>query len=167
MTRTEFGFARSHCACRECQLNCRFMPGFLIPADLERFIPTGIDPFQWAERNLLASPGALVMQDGETFRIHTLVPAVKDDGSCIHLSGGRRNQKCGIHPIAPFGCAFFDCGPERRGLSDQGIISVHTAGPDHLYTRLWEHLNANGHVQSAPEILRGRMAQHITIEARR
>jgi len=38
-------------------MNCRFMPGFLIPADLTRIIPPGADPVIWAEANLLASPG--------------------------------------------------------------------------------------------------------------
>ena len=34
--RTEFGFERTACACSECAINCRFIPGYLIPADLDR-----------------------------------------------------------------------------------------------------------------------------------
>jgi hypothetical protein len=164
MTRTEFGYERSTCGCRECQKNCRVMPGFLIPADLERIIPPGADPFEWAESNLLASPGALAVWNGEMFRIHTLVPAVKPDGSCIHLAGGKRNGRCQIHAVAPFGCAFFDCksraGDTRdRNLSHSGLAAVHSAGPASLYHRLWEHLDARGKRQSAPEILRAKMKQ--------
>ena len=33
-TRTTFGFNRTECACEECALNCRFIPGYLIPTDI-------------------------------------------------------------------------------------------------------------------------------------
>ena len=127
--RAEFGIARSSCACRDCQRNCRHMPGFLIPADLTRMIPPGADPFLWAEANLLASPGALVAKDGKLFRIPTLVPAVKADGSCIHLTGGKRNGKCAIHEIAPFGCAFFDCKTPNDGREQPALVQIHQAAP--------------------------------------
>lgn len=157
-SRTEFGFPRSKCECRECQVNCRYMPGFLIPADLDRMIPAGADPFEWAESNLLASPGALVSADGKLFRIPTLVPAVKEDGSCTHLQGGKRNGKCTIHQIAPFGCSFFDCGPERGNLSRHGLMAVYDAThEDSLYRKLWLHLSNLGHTQLAPEELRKRI----------
>jgi hypothetical protein len=158
--RTEFGVPRTVCACKECKRNCQFMPGFLIPADLERLAPNmnWVDLFDWAERNLLASPGALVMKDGELFRIPTLVPAVKADGSCIHLTNGQ----CGIHENAPFGCAFFDCGPDRRdGIVVASLTAVHKAFLDEtsLYRLVWFHLFTKGLRQSAPEVLRKRMAQ--------
>jgi hypothetical protein len=157
MSRMEFGVQRSRCACRDCQLNCRHMPGFLIPADLERMVPAGTDPFAWAESNLLASPGAIVLKGSEMFRVHTLVPAVKADGSCIHLTGGKRNAKCAIHAISPFGCAFFDCGPPTEGLAEQALTTICKAGPESLYARLWEHLDSIGKKQLAPEILRERI----------
>src|SRR6266446_1724770 len=109
MTRTEFGLERTTCACEVCKTNCRFMPGYLIPSDLDRMIPIGVDPLTWAEMNLLASPGALVMKNLQFFRIPTLVPSTKADGSCINLTP---EGLCSIHETAPFGCAFFDCGPE-------------------------------------------------------
>jgi hypothetical protein len=34
--RSEFGFERTVCACPECTHCCRHIPGFLIPADLDR-----------------------------------------------------------------------------------------------------------------------------------
>src|SRR5262245_26676119 len=112
--RTEFGVPRSTCDCVECVMNCRYMPGHLIPADLDRLLEGVADPGKWAEDNLLASPGALAMNTttGRTFRIRTLVPAVKPDGSCIHLT---EDRKCAIHENAPFGCAFFSCGTEVKG----------------------------------------------------
>ena len=34
--RTEFDFCRTACGCEECRQGCYRMPGYLIPADLER-----------------------------------------------------------------------------------------------------------------------------------
>lgn len=158
--RTEFGQERTTCACEMCVINCRFMPGFLIPADLTRLIPQGVLPTDWAEKNLLASPGALVMQDGRMFRIPTLVPAVKADGSCIHFG---TDSGCGIHANAPFGCAFFDHNtPPRDTLSQYGILAVHQAWQNNeIYARIWRHLDRLGKVQQPPDILRERMRQAL------
>lgn len=154
--RTEFGYPRTECACQDCHKNCRFMPGFLIPADLIRMIPKDADAMKWAATYLLASPGAIAMQDGVLFRIGTLVPAVKPDGSCIHLSP---EGSCLIHEIAPFGCAFFDCGPERGKLSTQGLLAVMQAWKEKaLYSRIWEFLWDIDRRQQGPEVLRSRMA---------
>jgi hypothetical protein len=67
--RTEFGYPRTNCACKVCKNNCRHMPGFLIPSDLERMIPHGVNPMQWAEDSLLASPGAIVVRNRELVRV--------------------------------------------------------------------------------------------------
>jgi hypothetical protein len=153
--RTEFGAPRTNCSCKMCRLNCKVMPGYLIPADLERMIPAGADPFRWAEENLLASPGALVMKRGKSFRIPTLVPATKPDGSCIHLT---KDERCDIHDVAPFGCAFFDCGPEPPGVANQGLAAVYQAhASQSLYYHLVVHLNYKGLTQKAPEKLRAVM----------
>ena len=160
--RTEFGVPRSNCSCVNCQTNCRFMPGFLIPADLDRMIPAGADPLDWAERNLLASPGALVSKGGHVVRIHTLVPAIKPDGSCINLAD---EGLCRIHETSPFGCAFFSCGPEVPNLANSGIIACALAGPESLYWRIWAHLDSIGRRQHAPEALRKRMAEAMLSEA--
>jgi hypothetical protein len=159
--RKEFGVSRSSCACGDCQVNCRFMPGNLIPADLPRMIPRFADPFKWAEANLLASPGALVIQAGVQKRIHTLVPAVKEDGSCIHLS---EQGLCNIHLVAPFGCAFFSCtdGPESYQLSYRGLETIlddEAAGG--LYTQIWSHLKQLGKVQQPPDSLRAKMQKFL------
>ena len=157
-TRVEFGRERTKCGCRDCRINCQFMPGYLIPSDLERMIPAGIDPYQWADTNLSASPGALVSQSGRQFRIHTLVPAAKPDGSCIHLQDGL----CNIHAVSPFGCAFFDCRSlAADSLSAFGLSAIYAAGPDSLYHRLWGHLWATGCRAPGPEVARARMAKAL------
>lgn len=158
--RKEFGFERTNCDCKDCVINCQFMPGFLISADLERMVPKGTDPFDWAEKNLLASPGAVVMntRTGERSRIPTLVPAVKADGSCKNLKDGL----CTIHETAPFGCAFFDCKSDATELSKKGLMAVHAAwASGGLYSRIWRYLQAHGKMQKAPEVLRAKMVDSM------
>ena len=164
MTRIEFGLERTTCACKVCVTNCRFMPGFLLPSDLERMIPETADPLVWSESNLLASPGALVMKGSDFFRIPTLVPAVKPDGSCKNLTA---EGLCSIHEDAPFGCAFFDCGPERDHLSHRGISAVYIAWcatPPSLYAQVWTYLSGKNLVQQKAETLRMKMQAALEVE---
>ena len=144
------------------------MPGFLIPADLDRMIPAGVDPLAWAENNLLASPGALVAKIGylgdvKQFRIQTLVPAVDANGACMNLDS---HGLCVIHESAPFGCAFFDCGPERGRLSHHGLLEVYNAWQDRdsLYQRIWNHLSSKNLVQQKAEVLRMRMQAELEMK---
>jgi hypothetical protein len=159
--RLEFGQRRSICACDDCQKNCRFVPGYLIPSDLKRMIPPGADPLEWAERNLLASPGAVVsVRDGGLLRVPTLVPATRPDGACIHFNAEGR---CDIHGIAPFGCAFFSCKQSREkgnSLSKNGIraVALALADPASLYCRILEHLQHKQLLSPSPEEKRMRMA---------
>ncbi len=85
--RTEFGVARTECACDACVANCRFVPGALIPADLDRISKHLNQPdlVQFAFENLLASPGAIICAQGELITIPTLVPARGADGACRFL----------------------------------------------------------------------------------
>lgn len=161
--RREFGFTRTHCGCVKCQLNCRHMPGFLAPSDLGRMIPECEHAPTWAETQLLASPGALVSKGGRRFRIHTLVPAVKADGACIHLTAEGR---CDIHQVAPFGCAYFDCGPDPRlRASTAALLAVMEEWfrADSLYVEIWIHLHELGLIQEAPEVLIQRIKQEARL----
>jgi hypothetical protein len=159
--RTEFGWERMSCSCKICVANCRHMPGYLIPADLDRMIPPGVDPFTWAEQNLLASPGAIIKSSrtGQLRRVPTLVLATKPDGSCINLTP---DDRCSIHENAPFGCAFFDCKISRReanDLSARGVREIMAANVNSLYHRIWRRLNRLGKVSPAPEEKRKVFAQ--------
>lgn len=88
-------FARTICSCDTC-VECCHRPGHLIPADLQHF----------DEKDLVASAGALVRNalSGRTYRIGTITPKTKEDGSCVFL----KDNRCTVHEKAPFGCAFFD-----------------------------------------------------------
>lgn len=145
--RKEFGVQRTVCGCKKCVEPCTFIPGFLIPSDLRRMqkIMGGQDLFTWAESHLLASPGAVVVKDGEVFNIPTLVPAKGPDGIGCHWF---KNNRCVIHKVSPFGCAFFSvCAatePQLK-LSNKGLVAInkewHANG---IYRQVWEHLDKKG-----------------------
>lgn len=162
--RTEFGYTRTECACPQCTAHCRVVPGYLVPADLERlsrFLGYR-NPLTCAAENLLASPGATVVQQGRVRQLPTLVPRRQANGACIFLDA---QQRCRIHAVAPYGCAFFDAHqPEaeadarsQRGLQE---IARHWANPKaHLYTLIWRILNATGRCAVPPAWARQQAAQ--------
>jgi len=165
--RTEFGAARSTCDCRKCIRKCRFIPGYLIPADLDRLIPPGADPLAWAQEHLAASPGAIVRgSNGQVYRIPTLVPATRPGGStACHWLGP--DDRCNVHANAPFGCAMFDCETDEHTgqlLSNLGLTEVSRAfhvppgSPRGLYARIWHHLDGLGICSPSPEAKRAAMA---------
>jgi len=156
--RTEFGFSRTVCSCHECTLNCHHIPGYLIPADLER-IHQHLSPSEnllaWAKQNLLASPGALVIRHDQAFRIPTLVPARRPDGACIFLTA---TGQCAIHAVSPYGCAFFDWNmahSEADRRSKRGLQAVLEAWDTRdLYSQVWVALADDGFMAPAPEVAR-------------
>jgi Fe-S-cluster containining protein len=159
--RREFGFCRTHGACPECTRSCQHIPGYLVPADLERMhrsLAPDQDLHSWARQHLLASPGAVVLCRGRAFRIPTLVPARRLDGACVFLTADGR---CAVHAVSPFGCAFFDAhmaDAEADRRSRRGLWAVLEAweagGP---YAQLWAALAREGLVAPAPEEARERL----------
>jgi len=158
--RKEFGFARTVCACGECTINCHFIPGYLIPADLERIAARlGYDDLlEFAVNNLLASPGATVLDGGQVRQIPTLVPARRSDGACYFLDG---EEGCSIHNFSPFGCAFFDVHQSREESdrrSCYGLAEIDRAWSEgHLYAQLWLLLRTLGLTAPSPSAARARM----------
>ncbi len=161
--RTEFGYERTECTCSDCINNCRHLPGYLIPADLERISRyLGYKSIvKFAFDYLLASPGAIVARfDGSIFRIPTLVPRRRADGSCIFLY---EHGRCEIHSVSPFGCSFFDCRQSQeeanarssRGLQEIARSWVHASR--HIYTMIWRLLDIAGKRAIPPHIARQRM----------
>jgi Fe-S-cluster containining protein len=157
--RTEFGFNRTACACANCAAFCRFIPGYLIPADLTRISAARgwieADILEWAKRELLASPGATVEKDGRRYQIQTLVPARKLGGECLYLD---ENDRCTIHADAPFACAFFDAH-QLRVVSDYrsmtGLAEIERAHQSQdLYARIWNMLDRLG--KRAPDVTKQR-----------
>src|SRR5688572_16059989 len=101
-------FERTSCDCPTCVGCCKQQPGCLVRSDIARiadFMKLPIETF--AFRYLRRSPGAVVAdsQTGAVYRIGTIVPAPDQTGRCVFLD---RDDRCMIHPVAPFGCAMFD-----------------------------------------------------------
>lgn len=99
---------RTTCACEQCQSCCREQPGFLIPGEMEQIAEylgqsiAEVKPLFWA------SPGAVVMDTytNRQFRIGTITPRYdRRKKRCVFLTD---EGLCRIHPVAPYGCAFFD-----------------------------------------------------------
>jgi len=164
-TRTEFGFKRTVCACGECTHNCRVIPGYLIPDDIERISRHfGYNNLvRFAFENLAASTGATVMSsgDGRIFRIPTLVPQRQANRACKFLQDG----KCTIHAVSPYGCAMFDVHQSHaeanrrsaRGL--QEIACEWTREARSTYVLIWKMLDAAGIRAVPPEVARRRMPE--------
>jgi hypothetical protein len=97
-------FARTVCACRADVANCYRQPGYLGVEDLTAL------PLALGARELPATffrRGQAVLGNaatGETLAIPTIVPA-RRRGRCVFLMP---DERCLIHPAAPFGCAYFD-----------------------------------------------------------
>jgi len=163
--RTEFGFARTQCDCSDCALNCKHLPGYLVPADVKRIARhlgyTNLCGF--AFDNLLASPGATVMNaEGRMFQIPTLVPRRKPDGSCVFLDA---NDRCAIHRVSPFGCSFFDAhqpdaeANRRSGRGLQDVAREWLASGRSAYAMLWKLLFEAGLRAIPPHVARTRMKE--------
>lgn len=166
--RTEYGFERTFGTSDEDILNCRIMPSFLVPADLDRMAAHDgyTDIFQWGLNRLLASPGALVVYKGQTIRIRTLVPArAEKTGHCRWLS---KNGRCKIHAVAPFGCAFFDAAmdtAEAQKRSQASLFDILQAWQGMTdYAGLWCLLFTQGKVAPSPEECREKIAESYAAE---
>ncbi len=141
--RQEFGFERTTCSCKKCSLWCEYVPGSLVPSDLDRLIPPGEDPILWAEQHLLASPALIqIIKQGATlYTPPSLGPRRQQNGHCHWLQNGR----CSVHENSPYGCAFLgECG-----LTDAQANKVICGGrearakafqDDGLYAHIWKHL---------------------------
>jgi hypothetical protein len=163
VARVEFGFGRTVCGCAEDVLNCQFIPGYLVPADLPRLAGAAghTDLLEFARSHLLASPGALVgMADGSTHRIPTLVPArAPVSGYCRFLTAG---GLCGVHGAAPYGCAFFDSHMTRAECDRRSAAGLRAIMADVRecgdYFRVWLKLWSEGRRAPDPRASRARMA---------
>lgn len=161
LPRTEFDYSRTTCDCHQCTINCKFLPGYLIPSDLDRIashIGTA-NLVEFAMNHLLASPGAILgLSSGETKRIRTLVPARKSDLSCIFLT---EQQHCSIHSLSPFGCAFFDTHQTRQESDTRSLEGLWAIDREWKemgeYACLWLFLDFNGKVAPNPVQQRERM----------
>lgn len=167
--RIAFGFARTECACEECVTNCHYIPGYLIPEDIARIAArlNETDLLKFALGNLQASPGATVMANGKLYQIPTLVPSREPGGTCKFL----RDDRCVIHEVSPFGCAFFDhrlSREEADAISSRGLAEIAQAWRrGDLYARLWMALDMIGRNAPSPNEARSLLRAALALADRR
>jgi hypothetical protein len=131
------------------------MPSYLIPEDLPAIAAAlGYDDWEkFALENLAASPGATVMtQAREILQIPTLVPQRQANGACKFLD---EQQRCRLHAVSPFGCAFFSCSQSRAEADVRSLRGLQAVAADWLmdgiYAQLWRLLDTHG-IQAIPPL---------------
>jgi hypothetical protein len=149
MSRTEYGFERTTCACRRCTINCEHVPGALAPPDLERMAAhLGFaDVLEFARAHLSASDGVtLTTGDGKRVALPTLVPRAQANGHCKFLVAGR----CEVHAGSPYGCAFIDAhqsNAEYALRADALYRDLQNVWQSNgLYAQVWLDLKLRGHL---------------------
>jgi Fe-S-cluster containining protein len=98
---------RTFCDCRRCTAFCRTMPGDLAPGDIDRIADyLGVEATeQFVQANFRAASGRTIPYRGGEADVPTIVPAQRPDGRCVFFTA---DERCAIHPVAPFGCSRFN-----------------------------------------------------------
>jgi Fe-S-cluster containining protein len=141
-------FARTECACSECVNCCKRQPGPLVPGDFERIQKhLGATDDEMREK-FWASPGALVKNALEQVsRIGTITPRYdRRKKRCVFLD---ENDRCKIHEVAPFGCAYFDVHQNRETAMERSVYAVRQQ-KDADYQRLRDTLPYATHHKPVP-----------------
>jgi hypothetical protein len=155
MSQTQYGFARTVCACNSCRKFCGHLSGMVSPADLARWREAYTAHERWFLASLAASPGALVLQQGQVRRIPTIVPRRTASGRCHFFT---KRGDCGIHASAPYGCGWFDSHMPRAEADPRSQRALEAIAADFAqggpYSQLWQALHDAGHVVDGPEAAR-------------
>jgi hypothetical protein len=123
------------------------MPGFLVPSDLRRLCPPGVDLMTWAKEHLRASQGLVVFngKTGERVQVPSLVPAKQANGRCHWL---QPDGHCGVHENAPFGCAFVDQHMKDREAHKRNVAGrlarLEDFAKNGPYSQVWHMLVKEG-----------------------
>jgi len=147
-------FERTYCSCNECREYCKLMPGYLILDDviaIYHYLNPAVSFNQYYKLYFLASPGAIVMKNGKIGRIGTLVPRRKLNGNCIFFTA---EQKCQIHPVAPFGCRYFDHSTTKKKGDSISQVGLELIFKSKKYFEIWKELCIEKLYAIPPEKLR-------------
>jgi len=137
-TETDRPFQRTTCACDQCVASCHRQPGPLIPGDIERIAAYLSISLEDAKLFFCASPGALV-SDGRRIRgVGTICPKRRvRNGPCVFLTP---DDRCSIHPVAPFGCSHFDLHMNKHEADERSLWAVQQQDGDAEYKALRDTL---------------------------
>lgn len=137
MSESEPPFERTKCACTNCVECCKRHPAYLIPSDIPRIADhLKISLGELAAR-LRKSPGALVSKGGRPFAIGTIIPEPDATGRCSFLTA---DDRCSIHEVAPFGCAYFDVHMNLRESQRRSVWGLMRVASSPEYKAFREEL---------------------------
>ena len=129
-------FNRTKCACNGCKACCKRQPGPLAPDDFERIAAFLGETPEEAEKHFWASPGALIREGEDIKRVGTVTPK-RIRGRCVFLDD---NDNCKIHPVAPFGCAYFDTHQSLAQAQERSTWLVLQQMASEAYRKLRDRL---------------------------
>lgn len=104
-------FQRTVCACPAEVAYCKTRPAGLVPGDVERiaaFLKLPVD--ECLQLYFSASDRTTVLAGGQARTVWQLVPITQAHG-CVFLGA---DDRCKIHAVSPFGCAYFDSHMNAR-----------------------------------------------------
>lgn len=137
-------FRRTRCACANELENCRTKPGYLIPRDVSRIASwLSITVSELLRTYLTVGIGFRFLRIDtrtESVTIHTaqsITPKRLASG-CIFLE----NDRCRIHPVAPYGCAYFDVHMSEAVANPRSEWGLHAIIGHAGYRELLEALHA-------------------------
>lgn len=138
-------FPPQSCTCPQCRQTCRTRPGFCAPGDVERIAAhVGMQPTgEFLQAHFKPLGGPLVQfgdpQDCEPVNVPVIVPAQRQDGSCVFLTA---DERCGIQAVKPLGCAVCNaCGDNAASKTTEAEDAIARAiAEDIEYLELWTEL---------------------------
>lgn len=110
-------FERTTCACTQCVEFCS-RPAHLIPTDLQRIgqvltergdADSPTDTARYFRASSGTKVGIYTKRGLAIVTVPTITPRV-ENGRCVFLTSDNR---CSIHAVSPFGCAYFDAHMPR------------------------------------------------------
>jgi Fe-S-cluster containining protein len=133
-------FKRTSCACAKCVSFCKTAPGMLIPSDVDRIATRLVDLGRIARpdevgRFLRATRGTDIFDNAARrgMRVPQIGPARDRRGRCVFLSS---DDRCEIHTVSPFGCAYFDAHMPDQEAERRKIWSLEQVRSNRRYADL-------------------------------
>jgi hypothetical protein len=121
-------FKRTVCACNDCVSFCKTKPGSLIPSDVgpigQKLVEIGLIQRKEDVGQFLRATRGSIVQDlaaGKQIRVPGIGPARDRRGRCFFLDD---QDRCRIHGVSPFGCAYFDAHMERAEIERRQIWAI-------------------------------------------
>jgi len=127
-------FEPTTCACKPDRKNCKRQPGHLLPGQIQKIADYLGKSLERTRKLFWNSPGMILEKGTERFRVRTITPRFRK-GKCIFLD---KRERCKIHPVAPFGCRYFDVHmdyEEGQRRSHWGLEQIMERGEEYRSER--------------------------------